>query len=391
VSLTLESPVFVAPEPRSAPKQSFYRPELDALRFFAFLGVFFFHALPKDTAAYDSAGRLAPWFGGVVKSGAFGVDLFFALSAYLITNLLLREKETRGVLDVKSFYVRRILRIWPLYFAFVLFALLLTWIGLPSQKLTAPYVAGYALLAGNWMYVVYGLPQAVTIPLWSISIEEQFYLLWPAIVRRSSRQSMIWIAICLLIASCSARVLLGLWMSPNTPGYVMEYNTLVRIDPIALGILLALFLGYRVPSLSAAKRTGLFLLGAATWIVVARYSSFYDVRAPFQALANIVGRPAIALASIAMLTAILGARAVISNPVLVYLGKISYGLYVIHEFGRLVALKLVGENPGPFGSTVVILAALLITVALAAISYRWLESPFLSLKSRFTHIASRSI
>src|SRR5579859_4496379 len=97
-------------------KPSFYRPELDVLRFFAFLAVFVYHTLyvPLD----HLVGRGVPtWFAqlqvSISRAGAYGVDLFFALSAYVITELLLREKAHRGTLDVKAFYIRRILRIWP--------------------------------------------------------------------------------------------------------------------------------------------------------------------------------------------------------------------------------------------------------------------------------------
>ncbi|HEU4415917.1 MAG TPA: acyltransferase family protein [Candidatus Angelobacter sp.] len=93
----------------------FYRPELDALRFFAFFGVFAFHAAPRTLPFYDAAG--APrWLSNLLiatfGAGAYGVDLFFALSAFLITSLLLREQAATGTLDLRGFYLRRILRIW---------------------------------------------------------------------------------------------------------------------------------------------------------------------------------------------------------------------------------------------------------------------------------------
>jgi peptidoglycan/LPS O-acetylase OafA/YrhL len=168
--------------------ERFYRPELDALRFFAFLGVFIFHAAPRTMDFYSAAG--APrWLGNLLISicgaGAYGVDLFFALSAYLITSLLLRERTATGALDLRGFYLRRILRIWPLYLAFVTFAALAALV-IPEQRLPWHYVVGYCLLAGNWSYVLYGLPASFAIPLWTVSIEEQFYLAWPLAIRRAS-------------------------------------------------------------------------------------------------------------------------------------------------------------------------------------------------------------
>src|SRR6266704_4681348 len=105
----------------------FYRPELEALRFFAFFGVFLFHAVPRVTSFYDANG-IPRWLTATIipafTSGAYGVDLFFALSAYLITSLLLRERATTGSLDLRGLSFRRILRIWPLYLSFVAFSAL---------------------------------------------------------------------------------------------------------------------------------------------------------------------------------------------------------------------------------------------------------------------------
>ena len=381
----------VAAAPPSKPaSQSFYRPELDALRFSAFLGVFLYHAMPHDASAYEPAGLFAPWIAAVFRSGSFGVDLFFALSAYLITSLLVREKEIRGSLDVTSFYLRRILRIWPLYFAFVAFAISLKWLGFRSQNLTAPYIAGYAALAGNWVYVAYGLPHSVAIPLWSVSIEEQFYLLWPLAVRRSSRRMIACAACALLIAGscCTAAMML---LTNRTPyGYAVEYNTFARLAPIALGILLALRFAHGTLSISPIKRVALFSLGAATWVIVSRYCEF-NVHGPAKLLDNMLGRPAIAVGAISILVATAGARGFLINRVTLYFGKISYGLYVIHAFGLLVATKLLEQHRVPLGSVVIPVAGLFVTIVLAALSYRLLEAPFLSLKERFSHVDSRPV
>ena len=92
--------------PAQAKRASFYRPELDCLRFFAFLAVFVHHSIPRATEFYQ-AHHLPTALSNVAYAGAFGVDLFFCLSAYLITELLLREKRQVGHLNVRAFYVRR--------------------------------------------------------------------------------------------------------------------------------------------------------------------------------------------------------------------------------------------------------------------------------------------
>lgn len=169
-------------------RKSSYRPELDVLRFSAFFGVYLFHSIPKDPtfyAGHHALSRIGPIAVLVAGSGGFGVDLFFVLSAYLITTLLLREKETLGELDVRSFWIRRILRIWPLYFFFIGLACILPYID-RTQHVGWAYALSYIFLAGNWICALKGTPNSVITPLWSVSIEEQFYLIWPLAVRKMS-------------------------------------------------------------------------------------------------------------------------------------------------------------------------------------------------------------
>ncbi len=368
--------------------ERFYRPELDALRFFAFLGVFIFHAAPRSMDFYDAAGAphwlshlLIPTFG----AGAFGVDLFFALSAYLITNLLLRERDATGALDLRGFYLRRILRIWPLYLAFVAFAALVG-LAIPQQHLPQHYVISYYLLAGNWSYVFYGLPSSFAIPLWTISIEEQFYLAWPLALRKASVRAMAVIAVSLLVVANIWRICLAITAAPVDH---MEYNTFTRLDPIALGILIALF-GHKLPQLSRRSRIALLCGGVATCI--AMYAFSVSVNPPrFSTWKLALGHPITALASAAVLLAVLGSQnSFLRKSWLLYLGKISYGLYVLHEFAHFCASRIRPAST-PLQVVAQSIIGLVLTVLLAAASYRWLESPFLRLKERFAHVQSRPV
>ena len=110
------------PETPAAENSRFYLPELDGLRFFAFLAVFLSHVAQFSNGANEAKPAIIQIFNLV---GRFGVDLFFALSAYLLTVLMIREKDRFGRLDVRAFYIRRLLRIWPLYFTWIA-ALMLT-------------------------------------------------------------------------------------------------------------------------------------------------------------------------------------------------------------------------------------------------------------------------
>jgi peptidoglycan/LPS O-acetylase OafA/YrhL len=366
----------------------FYRPELDALRFFAFFGVFLFHAFPRVTAFYDANG-IPRWLTAtvipVLTSGAYGVDLFFALSAYLITSLLLRERATTGSLDLRSFYLRRILRIWPLYLSFVAFAALFALLT-PTQRLPWQYTVGYSLLAGNWIYTLYGLPASFAIPLWTVSIEEQFYLTWPLAFRRASVRQMLGIAVGILITANVVRAALAI---SGASLQAMEYNTLTRLDPIALGILIALA-GNRLPSFSQKQRAVLLAGGVLSWIAAAAFNGWKDPQNP-EPWRLALSHPLIALASGAILLAFLGwQHPLLRRHSLIYLGKISYGLYIVHEFGRFCAARFIRPST-PQGVVAQAMVGLLFTVLIAAASYRWLESPFLRLKARLSYIESRPV
>jgi len=368
--------------------ERFYRPELDALRFFAFLGVFIFHAAPRTMNFYNAAGYphwLSSLLISIFGAGAYGVDLFFALSAYLITSLLLRERAATSALDLRGFYMRRILRIWPLYLAFVAFAAIFA-VLVPGQHLPMKYVVGYSLLAGNWIYAFYGLPASFATPLWTVSIEEQFYLAWPLALRKASVRTMAAIAAGLLVIANAWRVWLAVTAAPVER---IEYNTFTRLDPIALGILLALF-GHKLPSFTRLQRVALLCGGIATWIAVFAFTVTGQATT-VTTWRMALGHPFTALASAAVLLSVLGSQhRFLRNPALLYLGKISYGLYVLHEFAHFCAMRLAPAST-PIGVVGQSVLGLSLTIVLAAASYRWLESPFLRLKERFAHVQSRPV
>jgi peptidoglycan/LPS O-acetylase OafA/YrhL len=345
---------------RSSVAKPFYRPELDCLRFFAFLGVFVHHTIPKEPSFFKAHG-LPVVLSNFSYAGAFGVDLFFCLSAYLITELLLREKELTGHLNVKAFYVRRILRIWPLYFVFVFLAYGMTYID-ASQVFSGRQLFMFLLLAGNWAVAATYL-NSVVVPLWSVSIEEQFYLLWPLAVSKASRRQML--TICIVLTAIAF-----VWRSvvqqvATQPHYLIWNGTFSYLDSISYGIILAI-LGTR-RGLSTWIRFGLAAIGLAAWFIAASLRTRGDV---MLALAS-VGFP-------------------IRSRVSIKLGTVSYGLYVYHElfihtFSRIFRIH------GAIGFIAWWFSCLGCTVIAALASYRWLESPFLRLKKRFTFVNSRPV
>jgi peptidoglycan/LPS O-acetylase OafA/YrhL len=375
-------------EPTSARTSArFYHPELDIVRFFAFLMVFVHHAIPHEAAFWITLGIAAPIarvIGGIGAMGAFGVDVFFALSSYLITELLLREKEQCGVVDVRAFYVRRMLRIWPLYFAFLLFAASLQWI-IPGQHIGWRAGLAFTFLAGNWWIVFQGFPSSIIFPLWSISIEEQFYLTWPAVVRRISARTMASVAVGLLVVATLTRVYLGIHHAGETQVWC---NTLARLDPIALGVLAAILLKGRTPDLRPLTRVALAMAGMSGIALAANY---WAVKAdPLSTASMVLGYPVAALGCITLLLAVLNDQSILRKSVLVYLGRISYGLYVFHILGLMISDYTVHDQTASLGRYMLrVSVALATTIALSIASYRWIETPFLRIKQRFTHVLSR--
>lgn len=371
------------------PKKAFYQPELDSLRFLAFLSVCFYHYIPGEPTFYKGWPHAITFvIGAAVTAGSFGVPVFFVLSAYLITNLLLREKDRTGNLDTRSFYIRRILRIWPLYYAFLAVVCLLPFIA-RYQHMPLVYMAGYAFLVGNWVQAIAAYSQASLMahPLWTVSIEEQFYLLWPLVVRKASRISIARIAIALLIIANLSRILLAFSHVHDWPR-IVNLGTLTNVDSIALGVLLALFLK-QPPRFSFLQRVALFFVCI---FVLVSVGGFYVVH---EKTGAIIGVPLAAFASAGILVSFLGVKNyVIRNPVMQYLGKISYGLYVIHVSIWLCIAHFLKESARYQtlgGRLEIALPALAITIGVASISYKWFESPFLRLKQRFTHVDSRPV
>lgn len=356
---------------------SFYRPELDILRFFAFLFVFISHAFSNDKEYYTKLGlspEAALWLSNSFAAGGFGVALFFVLSSYLITELLIREHRQTGKLDVKSFYVRRLLRIWPLYFFF----LIIVYLAIPQTSIYAlpsKFLLPMFLLVGNWAVVFYnGMGYSVAGPLWSISVEEQFYIAWPLVIS--------WIGVKNLKRVCFALILIGnltrIVMEKKGAGEVVFWcSTITWLDAIAAGALVALLLRGGVPRLSRLQRISLFVGGLAIWAAVPRLAKFLIYP-------DIASYPIIVIGSILMLLAVLGSG--LTNPILVYLGRISYGLYVWHVLALALVSFLFAKYSLPHA-----LCGFVATVSISAISYRWLEQPFLRLKKRFTHVASRPV
>ncbi|MBS0581913.1 MAG: acyltransferase [Proteobacteria bacterium] len=363
-------------------KKPFYLPELDILRAGAFFAVFISHWAPEVEAAYLQHGLsplLAHSFYSLTQAGGAGVLLFFCLSSYLITKLLLGEIAANGSINVGAFYLRRILRIWPLYLLFTAFAALLPFVD-PEQRFGPRDILAFLFFCGNWLWALHCSLYTVASPLWSVSVEEQFYLCWPWVIRRSTPVRIQRIAIWLLVIAALNRVLVVTGIEPTT----LRHNTLTQLDSIALGALLALGVDQRGDDVRRRHRFLIIAIAAAS-ILLNKFLLGDNDPGPY----SLVYYPMVSLACAVILWATLGVelrRDSAPTRLLIFLGTISYGLYVVHHFALYAVDALYARLPHIGFIAAILLrgvAAMALTIGLAMLSYRFLERPFLRLKSRF--------
>ena len=372
-----------------ATQERFYRPELDWIRFLAFCMVFLLHGFAQAPTQYTALGvpeslaknAIVP----LVSAGGYGVDLFFALSAFLITKLLLMERNRTSAIHVASFYVRRILRIWPLYFAFVgavsIFEL--------ARNVNPPgYFVAHWFFVGNWYTVTLGLRNSLIEHMWSVSVEEQFYILWPLLMARLNTKHF---ASALVLIYAGSNVLRASLVYLSYPDSVPLWcNTFTHLDAFIVGGLLATALHNRDIVLSAVVRAGLFLVAFVVFWQLGQYPfagyfSLYPLwtyplaafASGLSILAAIARRPTQSLSLVSKATS--------------YLGKISYGLYVFHIPAIHLARYVFGAEDFPYDATWLLRAsfAAVLTLVASFISYELLEKPFLRMKRRFTLVKSR--
>lgn len=385
------SVVASSPEP---PLRSRHIPALDGVRGIAVVVVMVLHfTMLVPTTPGESL--LATGVG----IGWAGVDLFFVLSGFLITGILLDARGTDGYF--RTFYARRALRIFPLYYAFlfVLFVLfpLVRASGhepLGPQLWTLAYLHNVLMGFGGWEAV-----PAHTTHLWSLAIEEQFYLVWPLVVLRSSRTLLL--RVCLWAVAIAWFTRLGLHMALD--GGAAGYALLpARMDALALGGLLALavrqegWVERMRRWLPAATVTGGALV-AATAVLSVRLSPGEGWFPPLALHVQLLGYPGVdllsgALVGFAVLPGRSPFRAALTWPFLVKLGKYSYALYLLHiPLRNLLRSRYFAEGlPTVWGSQVpaqllLLVACIGLTYLVALASWHLFEKHFLRLKERFEY------
>ena len=339
-----------------------YIPELQGLRGLAVLAVIVYHCHPRLEGTWIHYASLWGWAG---------VNLFFVLSGFLITSILLEAREKPRYF--RNFYARRALRIWPVY-VLVLAAVYLQapwFVGGPvlAAVKAAPWLA-YIFFVQNLFHLA--LPPAIG-PTWSLAIEEQYYFLWAPLVRFLRRPWM-------LAAVLSAALVGSPLMRMTHLAWITPTHTLTHLDGIAWGSLLALGL-YTLP---LSRRVWLWMglsalpLGILAAATVAGGTAFLD-----SALA--VGFAGALLAAIASTGARNPLSAVLRRGPLAFYGRISYGLYMIHiaVFIFFGWFDLRMDRYGIAGNLAIVAFRLAASTAAATILWYGFESQILKLKRFF--------
>ena len=356
-------------------------PELDSVRGVAILMVLFYHALASQFGVGSFTG-LPKMLISIAAPGWAGVNLFFVLSGFLITGILLDSKARANY--YKRFYLRRALRILPAYYAVLLLVALLRRYALQEGQVPSwKFLALSAIYLAN-VTVLFGVPMQYAV-LWSLAVEEHFYFVWPVVVRNFNRRAIAVVAIAVVVATTVARILT--FQSGHYDSYHGYFTWLVA-DALALGALLAVLLRGRLGTRDGLKQIVLLLFCGSALLVMDKplhqhwFGGMLHLNALNFLCAAIVG---------SVLWVGTGPwKWIVNRPVLRFFGEISYGLYLIHMlifrvFDNLhrrffPQVPLYQLNFGVLLVRLVICGG--VAVFVAFISRRYFEQPFLSLKDR---------
>lgn len=357
---------------------------LNSLRFFAALFVVIGH-IPLDQA---SLGLPHPSSGALFFRAARAVSFFFTLSGFLITYLLLEERRRTGGIDVRSFYMRRVLRIWPLYFAVVFFGLvfynaLLPAVGIPYRVLYRLPLALllYTCFLPNLMNSLYTVGGILN-PSWSIGVEEQFYLFWaPALKRMRDRLPIL----CWTILGVFYAVSWLTYFDVFGNGVWKNFVGQLQFHYMAAGGLCAWWLHRHRDRFLALPVFANRIVQIVLFAILADYylSNFAHWGGMADEGVQLILYPWLIVNVAANPRNVLP----VENRVFDYLGTISYGIYMLHMiavYGTSGFFKLTGWWRSPLWLYMTLFYAMAFgaTFLLAHLSYRFLESPFLRLKEQ---------
>ena len=368
--------------------------ELDGLRGIAVALVMALHLFKR--AGYFTEHPILEGFITFTTVGWVGVDIFFTLSGFLITSILLKSKTDEHYF--KNFYVRRALRIFPLYYAAILFVLFFA--PKVEEEFTNQLSTALPIMLlyqQNWalMFKDFHITQYLGIT-WSLAIEEQFYLIWPFIVYKLKREKLVKFSIGYIAISIIARTL-GTLLWPDLPqaSTFFYYTSFARFEEMLFGGLLATFLTYDGAH-EKVKRYALplFLVSFAVFVAL-HFLSLPGSPHPEHASLPLTlgGYTTAALFTLGLIGIFITHppqnlfRRFFANPVLTFLGKYSYSMYLFHMTAALILLDVFwhSELRGWKPFILYPLTTYIATIIIALLTWNLLEKYMLGLKKYFEY------
>jgi peptidoglycan/LPS O-acetylase OafA/YrhL len=356
------------------PKAGSYIPQLDALRSLSALGVLLFHLRPD-----------------LLPLGWVGIQIFFVLSGFLITRILLSHKNEDRYF--RNFYTRRALRLFPAYYTYLAAACAIEILlrGIQGLSLLPWYLVYLQTVPILLSQFTAGIPMVGH--TWTLAIEEQFYWLWPILVKFVSRRTVILVScIVVFVGPCIRSLLLATSDNP----FAQIGSIAVQSDSLALGAILGAWVDQGVSEARLQRLSRLCLIVGATSVValvwlsggVSPYASpkLWAPKPHNVLFLSAVGITAVGIIANALLAVPTRSTVLTWRP-LVALGKISYGVYLFHpmayELTNSVGIRLLGPKSLPIflaNGWQVCLVKISLTVVAATVSWKVLERPFLALR-----------
>ena len=365
-----------------------YFKNLNGLRFIAAFSVIISHVEMVKMVFGDPHS----WDTKPVKLlGHLGVVLFFVLSGFLITYLLLAEKKVTRSISIKQFYIRRVLRIWPLYFLLVVLALFafpnISFLEVPGDEGSSGgtwlKTALYLLILPNIAVKLFPAVPFIG-QTWSIGVEEQFYLIWPWLVKKTRNVLTVLLSVIIIYLL----ILFGLDFLAARDGYAGAWHIaseiwhVTSIDCMAIGGVFAWLHFYKKESILRFVRNDIMELISVLIVI-----SFVVKGVRFPILHHEIYA---ILFGVIILNLATKDKTVLylEHPVLDYLGKVSYGVYMYHVLCIVIAYKAIAAMAGSVNSWLLYGLSIALTIIVSAISFEMLENPFIKMKARFTKIIS---
>ena len=332
---------------------------LDGLRALSILAVIWHHCHTVSEQSWS-----------ISAAGAQGVTLFFAISGFLIVTLLLRERDANGVITLSKFYVRRVLRIFPLYYLVLCIYVGVVWVFERHTSTGADFFKNllfFATYTSNWFVSLEG--RVIFYFVWSLAVEEQFYMVWPWVERHFASKTAFFTMAVLVF-------MVAIWQLFSPEGAAMAAKL-----PLAIGggVLLAHALhnkqGYAVVWSVLGWRWSSAVVTALCLALLAY---------PFWGSSVLVSFAFVLLVGSCVIREDHGLARLLRLRPLAYIGTISYGMYLLHMLSKNAVQRIGGVvNISHPPDSVLFAATVVFSICAATLSFRYFEKPFVRIKSRF--------